>query len=79
MSTSKRLDLGTLGSQPVIMHKNLPDHLLSELTIIPLGFGIWVFKKSTPHGKYQITFSNTLSMIPMPPSHLTLANNQRLS
>ena len=31
MSTCNRLDLQTLGSQPVIMPQNLPDHCLELL------------------------------------------------
>ena len=32
MSTCNRLDLQTLGSQPIIMPKNLPDHWVNDMT-----------------------------------------------
>ena len=41
MSTCNRLDLQTLGSQPVIMPKNLPDHLwYSYIGALDGGIGL---------------------------------------
>ena len=60
MSTSHRLDLQTLGSQPVVMPKNLPDHWCEHETLLfpmpeynrGVAFRAWSPRAWSEHDRY---------------------------